>query len=179
MTDVLGEIRRQIGSIERQAKKAARYKRLRETSRVVELSLAIEDRAELVSEIENSDARHRALLDQITALETNLSERELAVENKRIELTEAEKVLSMGSEQLVALRSDIKELEGRIEYARRERETLAETAEVRRHELAQLREQLTVQEREAAASEDELRSVEAALASEREQVVAAEGEATA
>ena len=31
ITDVLGEIRRQINSIDRQAKKAARYKRLRET----------------------------------------------------------------------------------------------------------------------------------------------------
>ena len=85
----------------------------------------------------------------------------------------------MGSEQLLALRSEIKEAEGRIEYARRERETLAETAEVRRNELAQLREQLTAQEREGATTEDELRSVETALESERESVAEAEAEASA
>ena len=38
VSDVLGEIRRQINSIERQAKKAARYKRLREVVRTLELS---------------------------------------------------------------------------------------------------------------------------------------------
>ncbi|MBW2269338.1 MAG: chromosome segregation protein SMC [Deltaproteobacteria bacterium] len=177
VTDVLGEIRRQISSIERQAKKAARYKRLRETSRCLDLSIGIEDRAELRSEIESAGARHRALLDEVMALETKLAARELAVQQQRIELAECEKVLSMGSESLLALRSEIKEAEGRIEYARRERETLAETAEVRRNELAQLREQLTAQEREGATTEDELRAVETALASEREGVAEAEAEA--
>jgi chromosome segregation protein len=177
VTDVLGEIRRQISSIERQAKKAARYKRLRETSRILDLSIAIENRAALVSEIESAGRRHQTLLDEVMAFETKLSERELAVQQQRLELAECEKVLSMGSEQLLALRSEIKEAEGRIEYARRERETLAETVEVRRNELAELRQQLTVQEREGATTEDELRAVETFLASERESVADAEAEA--
>ncbi|MDX1649015.1 MAG: AAA family ATPase, partial [Myxococcota bacterium] len=50
--DVLGEIRRQIGSIERQAKKAARYKRLREMQRLLELSLAADERREALAAIE-------------------------------------------------------------------------------------------------------------------------------
>ena len=174
VTDVLAEIRRQINSIERQAKKAARYKRLRETARILELSIALDDRAVLVEDIENAGVRHRRLQDEITALETRLAERELAVEENRIEFAECERVLSQGSEILVALRSEIKEAEGRIEYARRERETLAETAEVRRLELAQLREQRTGQEREVGETGDELRAVEGALASEREVVAKAE-----
>jgi chromosome segregation protein len=174
VTDVLGEIRRQINSIERQAKKAARYKRLRETWRVLDLSLAVDDRCELGAEIERTSQRHRALLDELTAFETRLSERELAVEGKRIELAECERVLSQGSEALLGLRSEIKEAEGRIEYGRRERETLAETIAARREELAQLREQLAAQENEAAQSGDELRAVEGALASEQEAVASAE-----
>ena len=46
--DVLGEIRRQISSLERQARKAARYKRFKETQRVLELSLARDERLELL-----------------------------------------------------------------------------------------------------------------------------------
>ncbi len=52
VTDILSEIRRQIASIERQAKKAARYKRLRETVCVLDLSLAADGRAELLAETE-------------------------------------------------------------------------------------------------------------------------------
>ncbi|MDP6073825.1 MAG: chromosome segregation protein SMC [Myxococcota bacterium] len=174
VTDVLAEIRRQINSIERQAKKAARYKRLRETARILELSLALDDRTALVEEIDNVGVRQRRLQDEITALETRLAERELAVEEKRIEFAECERVLSQGSETLVALRSEIKEAEGRIEYARRERETLAETAEVRRLELSQLREQRVGQEREVGETGDELRAIERGLASEREIVAKAE-----
>jgi energy-coupling factor transporter ATP-binding protein EcfA2 len=116
VTDVLGEIRRQINSIERQARKAARYKRLRETTRVVELSLAADDRRELGEGIEEARQRHRGLLEEVTGFEAQLAGRELEVEERRIELAECERVLSRGSEALLALRGQIKEAEGRIEY---------------------------------------------------------------
>jgi chromosome segregation protein len=177
VNDVLGEIRRQINTIERQAKKAARFKRLRETSRILDLSLALDDRAELRSDIDNAAQRHQALRDELTALETRLSERELAVEQKRIELAECEKVLSQGSEVLLELRNEIKEAEGRIEYARRERETLGETIAVRGQEKATLQEQLAAQQREEAETGDELRGVQGALASQQEILSRAEDDA--
>ncbi len=127
VTDVIAEIRRQISSIERQARKATRYKRLRETRRVLDLSLAADERSELLAEIEGSRRRHRTLCDEVTGLEAKLAEREASVAQKRIELAECERVLSGGSEALLALRNEIKEAEGRIEYGRREREALAET----------------------------------------------------
>jgi len=107
VSDVLGEIRRQIGSIERQARKAARFKRLRETSRVLELSIASDERHELVLAIDRARQRHRELADQVTVLVTRLSERELAMEEKRIELAECERALAQGSEALLALRGEL------------------------------------------------------------------------
>ncbi len=106
VSDVLGEIRRQISSIERQAKKAARYKRLRETLRVLELSLAADQRRELVAKSEAERARMTQLRDRITALETQVAERELGVQQKRIELAECERELGQGSEALLVLRTD-------------------------------------------------------------------------
>ncbi len=120
--DVLGEIRRQISTLERQAKKAARYKRLQETQRILELSLAADERTALNEEVDTESGKLNVLRDETTTLETNLAERELAAEEHRIILAEAEKALTAGAERLYGLRSEIKNLEGRIEFARRERD---------------------------------------------------------
>ncbi len=127
VNDVLGEIKRQISTLERQARKAARYKRLRETQRILELSLAADERRRAARRSRDAARSLTELRDAVTALETQLAERELAIEEKRIALTEAEKAVSQGAERLYALRSEIKELEGQIELGRRERERLDES----------------------------------------------------
>jgi len=177
VTDVLGEIRRQISSIERQARKASHFKRLRESLRVLELSMAADDRRALIAEIETARAHLTEVNDEVTALETSVAERELASQQKRIELAECERVLSEGSEQLLALRTEIKAFEGQIEFGRRERETLAETAAARRGELVRLQEKLVAQEAEVAETRDELAAVENAVQSDREMLSKAEAAA--
>jgi chromosome segregation protein len=174
VSDVLAEIRRQISSIERQARKAARYKRLRETLRVLELSLAADERREIESAAQASDAELRTLRDRATAEELRLSERELAIQNERIALAECERALSSGNEELLALRGQIKDCEGQIEYGRREREALAELSAARRAEVEGLREQRAVQERERVELEAELQAALQAVSTERESLAAAE-----
>jgi chromosome segregation protein len=177
--DVLGEIRRQIGSIERQAKKAARYKRLREVQRVLELSLAAEERAALCTELEAGGARLASLRDAAAAAEARLGEREAALEGRRLELAERERLLVEGNELLLQIRSRIKELEAQIGYERRERASLAEVNAARAGE----REQLGAQLREAGAQDveiaAELAQLEAALADEGAATARAEAEARA
>jgi chromosome segregation protein len=177
--DVLGEIRRQISSIERQAKKAARYKRLREIQRVLELSLASEERAALTAELEAAGARLTALRDAAAAAEARLAEREAALEGRRLDLAERERLVVEGNELLFQLRSRIKELESQIAYERRERASLAEVNEARAAE----REQLQGALRQAEAQEQELATelsvLEAALADEGAATARAEAEARA
>ncbi|MCG8589762.1 MAG: chromosome segregation protein SMC [Proteobacteria bacterium] len=179
VNDVLGEIRRQIASIERQARKAARYKRLRETQRVLELSLAADERRSLHEKVAEAEQRRVQLRDELTAMETRLSERELSLQEKQIALAEAEKALNAGSEALYALRSEIKQLESQIEFGRRERESLAESNAGRAEELERLREQLETATREAQTAEDELRTLDESLAAEAQAIAAAEAEAHA
>ncbi len=177
--DVLAEIRRQIGSIERQAKKAARYKRLREVQRVLELSLAADERAALCAELEAGGARLASLRDAAAAAEARLGEREAALEGRRLELAERERLLVEGNELLLQIRSRIKELEAQIGYERRERASLAEVNAARAGE----REQLGVQLREAGAQDAEiaaeLAQLEAALEGEGAATARAESEARA
>jgi len=177
VSDVLGEIRRQINSIERQARKAARYKRLREVVRTLELSLARDEREDLLAETGASERTLSGLRDEVTGLETRLAEGEAALEGQRLQLAERERILNQGSEALYAVRTEIKQLESRIEYETRERETLARTGESRRQELAQLREQLAGLEEEAARVAGQHEALERALAAEADAMARAEAEA--
>ncbi|MDH4016608.1 MAG: AAA family ATPase, partial [Actinomycetota bacterium] len=96
VSDVLREIKRQINTLERQAKKAARYKRLKETQRILELSLALDERADLLETVDDARSSMTELKDAVTALTTQLAERELAIETQRIGLAEAEKAVATG-----------------------------------------------------------------------------------
>ena len=177
VNDVLGEIRRQIGSIERQAKKAARFKRLRETQRLLELSLATDDRADLRAQTAGAERRFTALRDEALALDARVSERELALEAARLELAERERIVNQGNEVLVGLRGDIKQLESRIGYESRERESLAEMNVARGEELATLGEQLSAGEAEADRARDELAALESGLDAEAAAIAAADAAA--
>ncbi len=179
VTDVLGEIRRQINSIERQARKAARYKRLRETQRLLELTLAADDRRALVAEIDEAARALVARRDEVTALEAHVAERELVLEKQRLALGERERVLHQGDEVLYGLRTEIKQLESRIAYETREREALGEAVETRGQERERLVQRLGESEAEQAAATSELQNVESVLASEAEAVASAEGEVRA
>jgi chromosome segregation protein len=175
--DILGEIRRQISSLERQARKAARFKRLRETQRVLDLSIAADERRELKRVVEEALANLSSLRDQVTALETNLSERELHAEEQRIALTETEKLVAKRAEALYALRSEIKQVEGQVELNRRETQGLDESNSGRAEEIAQLQEQLVAARQEAADAQAELLQLDDALANEGDIVRTAEQEA--
>jgi hypothetical protein len=127
---------------------------------VLELSLAADDRRELADAIDAARLELQRQRDDSTARETRLAERELSVSAKRLELGECERILTQGSEALLALRGDIKECEGQIEYGRREREALAALVETRGGELAELREQQAAHGRAVAQAEEELASVD-------------------
>jgi chromosome segregation protein len=177
VSDVVGEIRRQIGSLERQARKAARYKRLREMQRWLELSLAADERLELEEGLLTARAGLGLLRDEATALETHLAERELALEQARLELAERERMLNQDSEVLVGLRGEIKELESRIGYETRERTALAEMNEARREELKGLATQRGAACAERDSAEAALAAVEASLGAESQAIAAAEAQA--
>src|SRR5690606_25023461 len=83
------------------------------------------------------------------------------------ELAERERAVVQSSEVLFALRSEIQQLESRIEYEQRERDTLAAARASREEERASLRAQLGAAQAEERAASEELAHLEAQLESER------------
>ncbi len=175
--DVLGEVRRQISSLERQARRASRYKRLQETQRILELSLAVDERRELENVVEREQGRLTELQGRVEQLENQDSRSELEIEERRIAVAESEKAASAGAESLYALRSQIKELEGSIDLARREREGIEESNRGRQQELETLTAQRQKAELDAGVARSELANLDDALAGERRGVETAESEA--
>ncbi len=177
VSDVLGEIKRQISSLERQAKKAARYKRLRETQRLLEVSIAKEERDDLIELIERLSQKSQGLSDSLSGFEAQLSKKEASLEQHRIDLEERERTVMTESEKLFGLRAEIKELEGRISYGRRERASLAESIESRKRESTTLGSQLEEANENLDRQADELRSILAALDQDEKAIKTAEFEA--
>jgi len=176
VSDVLGEIRRQIASLERQARKAARFKRLQARVKLLELSLAADDRRELLGEIEGAGRRLARLRDEVEAGDLRAAEREADLERARLALTERERAVVTSSEALFGLRGEIKQLESRIEYEQRERDTLALTRESREEERASLRTQLGGAQADERAAAEELAHLEGQLATEQAALGAAEAQ---
>jgi chromosome segregation protein len=177
VSDVLTEIRRQIASLERQARKAARYKRLRERAKLLELSLAADDRRALEAEIEAAGRRLTGQRDEAQGAELRLAEREAGLERGRLELTERERAVVASSEALFALRSEIKQLEGRIEYEERERATLGQARVSREEERERLRAQLAAAQAQARDAGEELAQLEGQLGAEQAGLAEAEAQA--
>jgi chromosome segregation protein len=177
VSDVLIEIRRQIGSLERQARKAARFKRLRERAKLLEISLAADDRRALASEYAEAGRRITRLRDEAQGAETRLAEREADLERERLELTLRERGVVSASEALFTLRGEIKQLESRIEYEERERETLAASRAARDEECARLRTQLAAAQAEERAAGEDAAQLEARLEGERSALAGSEAQA--
>ena len=164
--DVLGEIRRHISSIERQARRAAAHKRLREQQRVLDLLVARAERTALARAFEASGAQLSQQKDEVLASETKCAEHEAELETLRVELAAHERRAQQGSEALFQLRAAIKELEGRIGFAKRERASILEARTSHTAAREKLQAELQTAEQDAARAADELANVQRALSSE-------------
>ncbi|MHB8709509.1 MAG: chromosome segregation protein SMC, partial [Desulfuromonadales bacterium] len=122
--DIISEVRRQMTSLKRQAQRAERFREHREELRGIELQFALRQYADF-------DARSGALGtslqsqgNDVAVLEGEVSRAELVLDQVRLEHLEREKQTTAGQEQVFRLGSDLQKLEGRLELAGREIETL-------------------------------------------------------
>ena len=170
MSDILGELQRQIGSLDRQARRAARFKKLRSQLRDLELVVASESFAADAAALREAERALEATRGESVALEARVAARDADLETSRRTHVEREKELGLLSEQLYALRTAIQALESRSAYERRERTGLLELASEREGEIAQLDEQLVSHTTELAEVVRELGVVEARIAADQSEL---------
>ncbi|MFA5353706.1 MAG: chromosome segregation protein SMC [Thermodesulfovibrionales bacterium] len=145
ISDVIAEVKRQLGSLDRQVKKAERYKRLMEELKEADLRASKREHTTLSETLASLTAETDRLREEESSRRSDLSTGENRIEAKRIELVEQEKVLA-------GMELRLREKEKALSDAEKRIAVLKTTIENRRHELTRL----AVQEEELEARKKEL-----------------------
>ncbi|HDK17000.1 MAG TPA: chromosome segregation protein SMC [Nitrospirae bacterium] len=114
LADIVAEVKRQINSIDRHAKRAERYKRLFDEAKNIELKVAVRDAAELDNELANFTSSEETLKSKETELSTDIHSSEAALEEKKLVFIEEEKVLDELHNRLSRAERNFVEEKGRI-----------------------------------------------------------------
>jgi chromosome segregation protein len=142
VNDILVELRRQISSLDRQAAKANRYKKLRAELRELELAVARESNARDSAALAAAESELADLRAAGAGCDARAARADADLENARRDHLDCERELGRASESLYAVRSEIQALESRIGYERRESAGLVTLADEREAELRELEAQL-------------------------------------
>ncbi len=167
VNDIVTELGRQLGSLERQAKKAERYKELKDQLRDLELWYASMRFLELRSSLVYALGEGERLMSGEGDVGTELTTAETTLETSRLKLSETEANNARYSEQVHSLDSRLRLLERDLEFFTKERESLHD----RGNQAAAEAESLARQEETVAAEIKVLEEHASALGGESETVM--------
>lgn len=124
VNDIVREVERQIRTIELQARKAERYKGLRDQLKERELQWGAMRKRALDQDIAVRTRELAAVEDRITRLTADLTAREAESERNRLAVLEFEKTLSAQQEEVYQQRLEMQREEQRIGFLREDEEEL-------------------------------------------------------
>lgn len=120
INDIMLEIKRQIDSLERQAKKAEKYKLLKEQIREIELTAFSHDYKNALKKCESLETSFRKYNEEHEASSVNIQKEEASLEKTKLFITEKEKELGKLQEHFYAQQQKIQELENQKEIKKKE-----------------------------------------------------------
>ncbi|MBJ6725825.1 chromosome segregation protein SMC [Geomesophilobacter sediminis] len=168
--DIVTEIKRQMNGLQRQAKRAERFREVRQELREIELGFAAKGHRKLQEErktLEQEVAKHQ---EAFAALSASLSSAEMEIEKRKFLLAETERQLAAAQEEIFRLKGELQGGENRLEFQRRELANLEKQGERFREELEGLKSQLAAAQAELVALSDQERSLQTDLAREAEEL---------
>jgi chromosome segregation protein len=157
--DIIGEVRRQAGSLKRQAQKAERFKILREELKGIEVRFARQRFTALQGQLAALTHDEESQRQSLAGLSAQQDQGELRLEELRLLQIAAEKDMSRVQEQVFHLAGEIQKVEGRIGFASKEQEGLLRRQEqlvVEHEEVARRLLDVDVDERQLAANRSNL-----------------------
>jgi chromosome segregation protein len=178
LADVLGEIRRQLASLQRQAKKAEKFREIRDELRDIELLFTAREYCETQRQRELAERELAILNERIRAAFAASAVGESQDAEARVAMLEAEKLMMTAQEEIFRVRGEFNTTENGLAFQRKELAGLdgrqakltAETAELdkRLQECAEQRELLEMRRDtgsiDAVGMQEELERCEESLA---------------
>ncbi|HXE97653.1 MAG TPA: chromosome segregation protein SMC [Dongiaceae bacterium] len=120
LADVLGEIRRQLSSLQRQAKKAEKFREFRDELREIELLFTAREYCETQQQRGAAEQELAALNERVREVFAASSVGESQAEEARVALLEAEKQLTVAQEEIFRVRSEFSTTGNGLEFQRKE-----------------------------------------------------------
>jgi chromosome segregation protein len=166
LSDVIGEIKRQMNSLNRQAKRAERYKAYREEMRALELGQAAQTCRKLESQRKEMQASLQALQDAEIKATSEIKEVEALSERIKVNLLDLERDLTAHQERHSEIEGAIQKHETQVELAVREQDNLQKQALRAQEEIGKLTQQKEENERETQRYEGDRRDLDERIASQ-------------
>ncbi len=138
LDDVILEIKRQMNSLRRQAKKAERYKTYQQKTEDLEVALATYRHRAVCAEIAEAEGLLQSLGDTDFKHESELARLDAAIEQIKHERAEKHQSLSEFKAQKHEFQRAMDRLEGHIQYSTKDIERLAATADQLKSEVTEL-----------------------------------------
>jgi len=160
LSDVIGEIKRQMNSLNRQARKAERFKAYREEMRALEVGQSAQTCRTLESQRQEMRSSLQELQDSEVKAMAGIKEVEASVERIKVNLLDLERDLAIHQERLSENEGAIKNRETQVELASREQENLQKQTFRAEEEIGKLSQQKEEAEREILGYEEVLQDLD-------------------
>jgi chromosome segregation protein len=170
LADIMKEVKRQIGSLQRQANKARRYKALLEEVRVLDLHLCRRNQDELVAAMAQAEQEAARLRSRQRSLEEQVESEEFGLAEQRRVLETVEQQGLEARQRVQDVKSQIDASHGRIEFNEERIREAGQLAERYRADAAAAAEKLEVQRVQLDETDHQLAGIFATLKAEEEQL---------
>lgn len=174
--DIVAELRRQMNSLQRQAKKAEKFREYREELKEIELMFAARAFLDLTGEKQAAEREAARCRDRSADLAREAECRSLALDEKRAVLLEEEQKLNETQEETYRLRSEVSASDNRLGFQRKELAALEDRVMRFSRELGELDGRVRDAEAESLRLREQGESLSITLADEEEGLSLAEDE---
>ena len=176
LNDIISEVRRQTNSLKRQAKKAERFRLLRDELRSIETTIAHDRYRELVAGIGDKTSLERQQQNVAEEKSATLAEQEASLEKLKLDQSVREREVSQEQERMYNMTASIQRIEGTIEGNVKESELIARQKEGFISESAEAAQRLETLSGEEESVRGSLSTFQHELTSEDDRLVQAGNE---
>jgi len=170
LADIIREVKRQIGSLQRQAGKARRYRELHEQLKTLETKLARHQYDEWIVQIKARQAEADAFASELAQAVRQTEEQETQLAGTRRSLEELELQTNQVVQRGMEIQANTERHSNRIQFNHERITELAGQTTRAEADIAAAEEKIVVQEQNLAQIEEQLREAEALVGQEAARV---------